>query len=70
MRYYAEEIWRGVKTSVDDLEALVCEEHRSESQLTSNPVRVGRLLTRLKNLRVKAENLSKNAAIRPDISQV
>ena len=69
MRYYAEEIWRGVKTSVDDLEALV-EEHRSESQLTSNPVRVGRLLTKLKNLRVKAENLSKNAAIRPDISQV
>ena len=65
MRYYAEEIWRAVKTSVDDLEALVCDE-----QLTSNPVRVGRLLTKLKNLRVKAENLSKNAAIRPDISQV
>lgn len=70
MRYYAEEIWRGVKTSVDDLEALIYDEHRSESQLTSNPVRVGRLLTKLKSLRVKAESLSKNAAIRPDISQV
>ena len=70
VRYYAEEIWTGVKTSADEMDALVCDEHRSESRLTSNPSRVGRLLIKLKDLRVQAENLSKNAAIRPAISQV
>ncbi|PFX16223.1 Midasin [Stylophora pistillata] len=69
VRYYAEEIWTGVKTSADEIDALVCDEHRSESRLTSNPSRVGRLLIKLKDLRVQAENLSKNAAIRPAISQ-
>ena len=68
MRYYAEEIWTGMKTSPD--EALVLQEFRSEAQLTSNPLRVGWLLTKLKDLRVQAQNLSKNSAFRPAISQV
>ena len=70
MRYYAEEIWTGVKASPDELESLVLQESRSEAQLTSNPLRVGWLLTKLKDLRVQAQNLSKNSAFRPAISQV
>ena len=70
MRYYAEEYWTGLKTSSDQLEALLSQESWSESQLTSNPWRVRRLLTKLKELRVQAQHLDKNSAFRPVISQV
>lgn len=70
MRYYAEECWTGLKTSSDQLEALLLQESWSESQLTSNPWRVRRLLTKLKELRVQAQHLDKNSAFRPAISQV
>jgi len=70
VRYYAEEYWTGLKTSSDQLEALLSMESWSESQLTSNPWRVRRLLTRLKELRVQAQDLEKNSAFRPAISQV
>ena len=70
MRYFAEEYWTGLKTSSDQLEALLLQESWSESQLTSNPWRVRRLLTKLKELRVKAQDLEKNSAFRPATSQV
>lgn len=70
MRYSAEEYWTGLKTSSDQLEALLSLECWSESQLTSNPWRVRRLLTKLKELRVQAQHLDKNSAFRPAISQV
>jgi len=70
VRYFAEEYWTGLKTSSDQLEALLLQESWSESQLTSNPWRVRRLLTKLKELRVEAHHLDKNLAFRPAISQV
>ena len=70
MRYYAEETWTGLKTGPDELEALLLQESWSETQLTSNPCRVKWLLTKLKELRVEAQNLDKNSASRPTISQV
>ena len=70
VRYYAEEHWTGLKTSPDQLEALLLQECWSDSQLTSNPWRVRRLLTKLKELRVQAQYLEKNSAFRPAISQV
>lgn len=70
MRYNAEEHWTGVKTSSDQIEALLLQECWSESQLTSNPWRVRLLLTKLKELRIQAQHLDKNSAFRPAISQV
>lgn len=70
MRYFAEEIWTGLKTGAEKLEALLLQESWSKTELTSNPYRVQWLLTKLKELRVQAQTLDKNSAFRPTISQV
>lgn len=70
MRYYAEETWTGLKTGPREMEALLLQESWSDTQLTSNPCRVRWLLTKLKELREQAQNLDKNSAFRPTISQV
>ncbi|KAJ7391479.1 AAA ATPase midasin, partial [Desmophyllum pertusum] len=69
VRYFAEEIWTGLKTGAEKLEALLLQESWSKTELTSNPYRVQWLLTKLKVLRVQAQTLDKNSAFRPTISQ-
>ncbi|XP_068698835.1 midasin-like [Montipora foliosa] len=69
VRFYAEEIWTGLKTDAEQFESLLSQESWNETQLTSNPFRVKRLLTKLRELRGRVESLEKNVAFRPAISQ-
>ena len=70
VRFFAEELWTGVKTGYDQLESHLSEESWTRMHLTSNPHRVGILLSRLKELKLQAQELSKNSAFRPSPSQV
>lgn len=70
VRYNAEEIWTGLKTGPEKLEALLSQQSWSKTELTSNPLRVQWLLSKLKELKNRVQDLEKNTAFRPPISQV
>lgn len=70
VRFDAEEIWTGLKNDPENLEILLTQESWSKTQLTSNPFRVQGLLTKLKELKMQKLDLEKNAAFRPNKSQV
>ena len=70
VRFNAEEIWTGLKTGPEKLETLLSQESWSKTELTSNPLRVQWLLSKLKELRNRMRDLEKNTAFRPPISQV
>ena len=70
MRFYAEEMWTGLTTDPEKFELFLSQESWNETQLTSNPFRVKRLFTKLRELRARVKSLEKNVAFRPAVSQV